>query len=89
MRRQAPGPRRRLRRALRELASEKGDIQQLEGPLQEYCRLRVGAYRVVLRYASAKTIECIYAERRSIVYETFAEAMVDRLLDDSDGADDD
>jgi hypothetical protein len=47
----------------------------------------VGAYRVILRYASAKTIECIYAERRSIVYETFAEAMVDRLLDDSDAGD--
>jgi hypothetical protein len=47
--------------------------------LEEYCRLRVGAYRVVLHYATAKTIECVFAERRGIVYEVFAETMLARL----------
>ncbi len=82
-----PAPRQPLRQDLRHLASETGDIQPLEGPLQEYCRLRIGAYRVILRYASAKTIECVFAERRAIVYEAFAEVMVDRLLDESKSGD--
>lgn len=79
VRSQAPEPRRRLRRALRDLATEKVDVKPLEGPLQDYCRLRVGSYRIILRYASAKTIECIFAERRSLVYEVFAERMLARL----------
>ena len=77
---QAPLPRRRLRRALRDLASEKGEVKPLEGPLQDYCRLRVGPYRIILRYASPKTIQCVFAERRDIVYEVFAETMVQRLV---------
>ncbi len=84
---QAPAPRQRLRQALRDLAKEKGDVVPLEGPLQEYCRLRIGSYRVILRYASAKTIECVFAERRSIVYEAFSELMVDRLIDEPNGGD--
>lgn len=76
---QAPEPRRRLRRALRNLATEKGDVKPLEGPLQDYYRLRVGSYRIILRYASSKTIECVFAERRSIVYEVFAERILARL----------
>jgi mRNA interferase RelE/StbE len=90
VRSQAPGPRRSLRRALRDLTAEKGDLKPLEGPLQDYCRLRVGRYRIILRYATPKTIECVFAEQRNIVYEIFAETMLERLLaDDSDGGDDD
>ena len=79
VRSQAPEPRRRLRSALRALAREEGDLKPLEGPLQEYQRLRVGSYRVILRYASSKVIECIFAERRNVVYEIFAETLIDRL----------
>ncbi|MFN8625288.1 MAG: hypothetical protein U0587_04800 [Candidatus Binatia bacterium] len=79
VRRQALEPRRRLRGALRDLRRDAGDLKPLEGPLQEYHRLRVGAYRVILRYASPKTIDCVFAERRSIVYEVFAETLIDRL----------
>lgn len=79
VRSQAPEPRRRLRGALRSLARGEGDVKPLEGPLQEYHRLRVGSYRVLLRYATAKTVECVFAERRSIVYEVFAETLIDRL----------
>ena len=71
VRSQAPEPRRRLRRALRALAADKGDLKPLEGPLQEYWRLRVGPYRIIVRYATPKTIECVFAERRSLVYELF------------------
>ncbi len=70
-----PEPRRLLRRALRDLAKEKGDIKPLEGPLDGYCRLRVAGYRVVFSYAASGRIQCVFAERRSIVYEVFALAL--------------
>ena len=79
VRRLPPDPRRRLRRALRDLASERGDLQALEGPLDSYCRLRVGAYRVVFSYAKRGAIQCVFAERRSIVYELMIEALESRL----------
>ena len=78
----APEPRRRLRRALRDLEKGAGDVKPLEGPLQEYCRLRVGSYRVIVMYSRSHSIECVFAERRSLVYEVFADAMVERLMRD-------
>jgi mRNA interferase RelE/StbE len=84
IRRQAPEPRRRLRQALKELARDKGDIRALEGPLDGYCRLRVNAYRIIFCYSERGSIQCVFAERRSIVYEVFAQAFSERLaeLDD-------
>ncbi len=79
----APAPRRQLRLALRDLAKGKGDVKPLEGPLQDYCRLRVGPYRVIVSYHKSGRIECVFAERRSIVYEVFADAMIERLMRDS------
>jgi mRNA-degrading endonuclease RelE of RelBE toxin-antitoxin system len=79
VRAQAPEPRSRLRRALPDLASEAGNIRPLEGPLQEYCRLRVGSYRILFRYATSKTIECVFGERRNVIYEVFAETVIERL----------
>ncbi|MEO8604215.1 MAG: hypothetical protein ABI629_16690 [bacterium] len=70
-----------LRQALRDLERGRGDIKPLDGPLQDYSRLRVGAYRVILSYRP-RTVDCVFAERRSIVYEIFADAMVDRLMRD-------
>lgn len=64
-----PDPRKRLRQAIRDLSEERGDIVPLEGALEGFCRLRVGAYRVVFAYASDKTIDCVLVERRSVVYE--------------------
>jgi len=79
VRRLPPEPRTRLRRALRELGRERGDVKPLEPPLQAYCRLRVGGYRIVFAYARRGTIECIFAERRSVVYELLVERLRDRL----------
>ena len=73
VRRLPPEPRRRIKRALRDLAHEHGDLRALEGPLDGYCRLRVGAYRIVFAYAKRGTIQCVFAERRSIVYELLVE----------------
>ena len=70
IRRQAPQPRRFLRAALRALEREKGDIKALEHGLAGYYRLRVRSYRIPPRGGPAQ-IDCIYCERRSIVYDLF------------------
>jgi len=79
VRRFPPQPKRRLRRALGDLAREKGDLKALEPPLHGYCRLRVGGYRIVFAYGKRGTIECIFAEQRNIVYELLLEHLLERL----------
>jgi mRNA-degrading endonuclease RelE of RelBE toxin-antitoxin system len=79
VRRLPPEPRRKMKLALKALANGRGDLRPLEGPLKDYWRLRVGEYRVILYFAIETTVECIFAERRSIVYEVFAEALRERL----------
>ena len=79
VRRLPPDPKQRLRRALRDLGRGRGDIKPLEPPLEGYCRLRVGGYRVVFAYGKRSTIECIFAEQRSIVYELLLERLRDHL----------
>lgn len=78
----APEPRRVIRLALRDLGEGRGDILALEHPLDGFYRLRVGRYRVIFRYAAVRgtsVIRCEYAQRRELVYETFAD-MVTRLM---------
>jgi mRNA-degrading endonuclease RelE of RelBE toxin-antitoxin system len=82
--RRAPEPRRMLREALRALAKERGDIRVLEGPLKDYHRLRVGGYRIIFAYRIAgkrRSIQCVYAERRSAVYEMFAQLLKKHVLE--------
>jgi mRNA interferase RelE/StbE len=79
VRRLAPEPRRAVRQALRDLGVGKGDIRQLEAPLGGYHRLRVGGFRVVFAYGEKRTIECVFAERRSLVYEVFAREVAARF----------
>ena len=79
VRRLPPEPRQRLRRAPRDLSRGRGDVKALEPPLQGYCRLRVGGYRIVFAYGKRRTIECIFAEQRSVVYELILEKLRDRL----------
>jgi mRNA-degrading endonuclease RelE of RelBE toxin-antitoxin system len=76
----APEPRRQLRLAIRSLAHDEETVQALEGGLADYWRLRVGSYRVIL-WQSATHIECVFAERRSIVYEIFAAELRRKLAD--------
>ena len=74
----APEPRRSLRAGLRDLEQDHGDIKQLEGELSGWCRLRVKSYRVIFRYeieGSQRVARCIFAERRALVYELFAESI--------------
>lgn len=70
----APEPRRELRAGLKALAEGSGDVLELEHPLDGFCRLRVGRYRIVFHYADhGRVIRCDFAERRKLVYELFAD----------------
>jgi mRNA-degrading endonuclease RelE of RelBE toxin-antitoxin system len=70
----APEPRRRLTQAIKALAKDQGDTKRLEGKLEGYNRLRVAGHRVIFTErseAGARIIDCIFAEKRSLVYDLF------------------
>ena len=80
----APEPRRVLRAALRGLTKEAGDLRALEGSLKEYHRLRVRGYRIIFAYrvvGRQRAIQCIFAERRDVVYELFQRLLEEQLLE--------
>jgi mRNA-degrading endonuclease RelE of RelBE toxin-antitoxin system len=68
----APASRRRLRLALHALEQGRGEFKALEGRLDGYHRVRVGAFRVVIRFGALPrarpAIFCVFAEHRSLVY---------------------
>jgi len=78
----APEPRRTLTRAVKHLAEDRGDLKELEGDLEGYSRLRVGGHRVIFKRKTEtgqRIIDCLFAERRAVVYELF-ENELKRLL---------
>jgi len=56
------------RRWLRSSRRPRNASALVQSPLDGYCRLRVGGYRIVFAYGARATIECVFAEQRSIVY---------------------
>ena len=71
--------RRAVKRALTQLANERGDIRALREHLEGYYRLRVGAYRIVFRYLQDRVIECVYLNDRALVYDVF-ESELQRIV---------
>ncbi len=67
--------RRLFKRAVVGLAGEKGDIKALSDELSGYYRLKVARFRVIFRYQPNRTIECVFAEERKLVYEIFESEM--------------
>jgi mRNA interferase RelE/StbE len=65
----APEPKRRVRTALRNLETWRGDIAPLHGELEGFYRLRIGGYRVVFRVMPRQMIRLEYADTRDVVYE--------------------
>jgi len=60
-----------------------GDTKALEGRLSSYWRLRVGGFRIL--YAECvkdgvRTFDCLFAERRSLVYELFEQIVIEETL---------
>ncbi len=71
--------RRAIKRAIQQLSSEQGDIKALGDDLEGFYRLRVGPFRIIFRYREGKVIECVYMNRRALVYEVFEREVVERL----------
>ncbi len=77
-----PEPRRAVRRALKKLEREEGAIRPLEGELQSFYRVRVLRYRIIFYYhgtGKRRTLRCVYAAPRNIIYEVFAQQIRDLL----------
>jgi mRNA interferase RelE/StbE len=78
----APEPRQAIRRSLKNLEEEEGDIRALEGELEGFYRLRVLRYRIIFFYhvrSKKRIIRCVYAAPRGIVYEVFAQRVRELL----------
>jgi mRNA-degrading endonuclease RelE of RelBE toxin-antitoxin system len=78
----APDPRKKLRAGIRGLESDQGDVKDLVDELLGYKRLRIGSFRVIYREAfehGRPVRKCLFAERRNVVYELFAEMVLDDL----------
>lgn len=73
--------RRAFKRAVLGLATERGDIMALGDKLSGSYRLKVSRFRVIFRYTPVRTIECVYAEERKLIYEIF-ESEMNRILGD-------
>lgn len=76
VKRLAPEPRHRVRLAIKSLPA--GEIKNLEGPLSGYSRLKIGGFRIIYFDGTVKgvrTIHCLYAERRAVVYELFEQIL--------------
>lgn len=79
----APEPRQALRAGIKGLAEGKGDLKPLEAGLVGWQRLRVKAYRVVFKEfweEGNRVIDCVYVNRRSVVYELFRELLKNQLF---------
>ena len=75
----APEPRRAMKKALKGLCDEKGDIRSLDQNLAGYYRLRVGKHRIIFRYGDDNAIDALFAEERNLVYEVFEEQLIKQL----------
>lgn len=73
-----PQTKHRVRLALRGLAEGQGDIKGLHGPLEGFCRLRVGGIRIIYRQISIREIRLDYAQTRDAVYEIFERILENR-----------
>ena len=74
-----PQDRRAVKRALRDLAGERGDLRSLRDRLEGYYRLRVGTYRILFRYLEGRIIECVYMNDRALIYDVF-ESELHRII---------
>jgi mRNA-degrading endonuclease RelE of RelBE toxin-antitoxin system len=81
----APEPRRKLWRAIKALADDKGDVKLLEGKLSGLWRLRVGKVRVIYEIKVAGgtcKIICFYANYLSVVYVILQQLLASGLIEE-------
>lgn len=76
----APEPRNALKRAIKNLARESGDIRPLVDDLEGFYRLRVGSQRVLFQYEmvhGVRTVTCVFAGQRKWIYEVFQSRLLE------------
>ncbi|HEX3890906.1 MAG TPA: type II toxin-antitoxin system RelE/ParE family toxin [Verrucomicrobiae bacterium] len=81
----APEPRRKLWRAIKELAGDKGDVKLLEGKLSGFWRLRIGNIRVIFEVKAVggtREVFCFYANYRSVVYVILEQLLASGLIEE-------
>ena len=81
----APEPRRKLWRAIKALADDKGDVKLLEEKLSGFWRLRIGKVRVVYEIKVAggtREIICFYANYRSVIYVILEQLLASGLIEE-------
>lgn len=81
----APEPRRKVWRAIKGLAQEKGDRKQLEGRLAPYWRLRVDRIRIVYEQRSVKgerILFCFFAQYRATVYAVLEQLLASGFIEE-------
>jgi mRNA-degrading endonuclease RelE of RelBE toxin-antitoxin system len=77
-----PDARKKVRAAIRGLASDRGDIKPLVDELLGYSRARAGEVRIIYRETFESGVpvrKCLFAERRNIVYELFRKMVLDDI----------
>ncbi|HZF02128.1 MAG TPA: hypothetical protein VE344_09570 [Methylomirabilota bacterium] len=82
----APDPKKAVRAGIKCIANHSSDVKHLEGDLTGWQRLRVQNYRIIFKEIhrdGTRIIDCVYANRRSIVYELFRELLKNQLLKDN------
>jgi mRNA-degrading endonuclease RelE of RelBE toxin-antitoxin system len=78
----SPESKKKLRAAIRSLASGAANVRPLVDDLTGYHRLRVGDFRVIYREGSERGRRvryCLFAERRDVVYELFRKMVLDDI----------
>jgi mRNA-degrading endonuclease RelE of RelBE toxin-antitoxin system len=81
----SPEPRRALRRGIKGLEKDAGDVKQLEGRLVGYSRLRIGRVRVIFKVEvirGERVIFCVYINFRPVVYELFEQLLASGLIEE-------
>jgi mRNA-degrading endonuclease RelE of RelBE toxin-antitoxin system len=78
----APDQKKKLRVGLRGLAVDQGDLRVLVDDLTGYQRLRISDFRVIYREdfeQGMRIRNCLFAERRDVVYELFRKMVLDDI----------
>jgi mRNA interferase RelE/StbE len=79
----APDPKKALRAGIKGLARSGKNTRWLEGELAGWQRLRVGEFRVIYTEVFAggeRILDCVFANRRSVVYDLFKELLRSTLM---------
>jgi mRNA interferase RelE/StbE len=68
----SPDPKRAIRRGLKGLENDEGNIKALDEDLAGHYRLTVKNYRIIFVRDAGSIIRCVYADRRDVVYDRYS-----------------